>query len=129
MSEDLLTRIQREMHERLEGLRGAVDEHDRLAGDLRALDAGLIPAAGNARRGSVGCELPRARMVSPKVARLMHAPRRPSLERPGLARISTSERSLLEDDLAAGVDLFPGADPCLGIDGVDVEAERYERSL
>jgi hypothetical protein len=31
--------------------------------------------------------------------------------------------------LAAGVDLFPGGDPCLGLEEVDMEAERYERSL
>jgi hypothetical protein len=54
--EDLLSRIRRETNERLEELRGAVDE-------------------------------PR-RMVSSKVARLMHAPRRPALERSGIARVS-----------------------------------------
>jgi hypothetical protein len=54
--EDLLSGIRREMHERLEELRSAVDE------------PGL--------------------MVSSKVARLMHAPRRPTLERSGIARVS-----------------------------------------
>jgi hypothetical protein len=39
MTDDLLRRIEREMDERLEELSGAVDEHDRLAGELRALDA------------------------------------------------------------------------------------------
>jgi hypothetical protein len=37
MDEDLLTKIQRETHERLQVLQGAVDEHDRLQADLRAL--------------------------------------------------------------------------------------------
>jgi hypothetical protein len=36
--EDLLTRIQRETHERLCELREAVDEHDRLQADLSVLD-------------------------------------------------------------------------------------------
>lgn len=35
----------------------------------------------------------------------------------------------VEDDLAAGIDLFPGTDPHFGLDEVDVEAEVYERSL
>ena len=38
MAEDLLTRIQRETHERLRELQGAVDEHERLRGELRVLD-------------------------------------------------------------------------------------------
>ena len=38
MDEDLLTRIQRETHERLRELRKAVDEHDRLQADLSVLD-------------------------------------------------------------------------------------------
>lgn len=127
MSEDLLRRIQQETHERLRELRSAVDEHDRLQGDLRALDPAPSPP-GDARRGSVGCA-PSAGTptVSPKFARLMRSPRRPLLERPGVVRVGAG--SSLEDDLAAGVDLFPGADPCLGLDDVDVEAERYERSL
>lgn len=36
--EDLLTRIQRETHERLHELRAAIDEHDRLQADLSRLD-------------------------------------------------------------------------------------------
>jgi hypothetical protein len=36
-AEDLLTRIKRETHERLEELRAAVEESDRLRGELRAL--------------------------------------------------------------------------------------------
>jgi hypothetical protein len=43
MAEDLLTRIQRELQERIEELRGAVEERDRLQADLRALEA--APAA------------------------------------------------------------------------------------
>jgi hypothetical protein len=67
MREDLLTRIQREMNERLQELRGAVDERDRLQADLRALKPPASP-----RRGSVGCEPPRTPVVSQKVLRLMH---------------------------------------------------------
>lgn len=79
--EDLLSRIGREMHERLEELRGAVDERDRLQADLRALDA--VPER------FVGSPEPLCRgLVSPKVAWLMHTPRRPALERPGIARVS-----------------------------------------
>jgi hypothetical protein len=43
MAEDLLTRIQRELQERIEKLHGAVEERDRLQADLNALDA--APAA------------------------------------------------------------------------------------
>jgi hypothetical protein len=68
-------------------------------------------------------------MVSSKVARLMCSPRRPGLEHSPIARVSTGAGCSLEDDIAAGVDLFPGVDPCLELDEVDVEAERYERSL
>jgi hypothetical protein len=45
MDEDLLTRIQRETHERLCELRGAVDEHDRLQADLTVLDTPPEPPA------------------------------------------------------------------------------------
>jgi hypothetical protein len=44
MAEDLLTRIQRELEERMEQLWGAMEERDRLQADLIALDA--APAAG-----------------------------------------------------------------------------------
>jgi hypothetical protein len=66
--------------------------------------------------------VPRTRMVSPKVARLMRAPRRPALERAGVARVGTWEGS------PAGDDPFPGVDP-RGNDEVDVEAEHYEHSF
>jgi hypothetical protein len=122
MTTDLLTRIQQETHERLRELRDAVDEHDRLQGELRTLDTTAEPpgdpwpAAGPepplAREMPVAVEpalapempvarepatnvvrLPvrrppvRTRMVSPKVARLMLAPRRPALERAGVVRV------------------------------------------
>ncbi len=132
MTEDLLTRIQRETHERLCELRGAVDEHDRLTAELSDLDltteppvdqemvtgpavvpgpavapeppvapelpvAPESPAApeavvdpepsANVVRLPARTKLPRARMVSPKVARLMRAPRRPALERSGVVRV------------------------------------------
>lgn len=154
MNEDLLMKIQREMDERLRELRGAVDEHERLAAELRALDAAPEPlvasqvpaspdidselpvALGVAPEPSVAPEpcanvvrlptvprLSRTRMVSPKVARLMGAPRRPALERSGVARVGAHNGSCPEDDL------FPGDDRVLGIDEVDTEAEVYERSL
>ncbi len=113
MAEDLLTRIQREMHERLQELRGAVDEHDRLAVDLRALEAAPGPPPANVVRLPVKRELPRTRMVSPKVARLMHTPRRPALERSGVVRVGAARLDCLPDDLA---------------DEIDAEAEVYERS-
>jgi len=118
MAEDLLTRIQRQLQERMAELRGAVEERDRLQADLRALEDGsaargdspttLDPAptsaapgpqpaapdpdsgtvAKNVLRLPVRREPARARVVSPKVARLMFAPRRPSLERSGIPRVS-----------------------------------------
>jgi hypothetical protein len=95
MAEDLLSRIQRQLQERLEELRGAVEERDRLQADLGALDANPSapmsdpdPVAKNVLRFPVRREPVRARVVSPKVARLMLAPRRPSLERSGIARVS-----------------------------------------
>lgn len=165
MSNDLLTRIQRETRERLRELRSAVDEHDRLQGDLRALqdasgssaesesrdgpqspvvldppiasrspalpDSLFVPESSPAKatRLSAVRLLPRTRIVSPKVARLMRSPRRPSLGRPDVPCVGAGARVALKDDLASGIDLFPGADPHLGLDEVDVEAERYERSL
>jgi hypothetical protein len=146
MAEDLLTRIQRQLQERMAELRGAVEERDRLQADLRALEdnstapgdsptapdpqpAALAPeptapapeapapeapapeapapeapapeapapepaapdpepVAKNVLRFPVRHEPARARVVSPKVARLMFAPRRPSLERSGIPRVN-----------------------------------------
>jgi hypothetical protein len=143
MTDDLLTRIQREMDERLRELRGAVDEHDRLAADLEALEAApgppvdpgppadpeppvvpeplvateapeaLEPPFANVVRLPVNRELPRTRTVSPKVARLMHAPRRPALERSGVVRVGATRLDSSREELA---------------DEVDAEAEVYERS-
>jgi len=150
MAEDLLIRIQLEMHERLEELRGAVDERDRLQADLRALDAGLKPAA-SVRRSSVGCEPERTPAVSPKVVRLMHAPRRPSLERPGAVRVGLAYvDSSPEADPSSDVDSSPEMDSSSDVDSssevdsspdvdfspevgpvgeVDVQAELYEHSI
>jgi hypothetical protein len=135
MAEDLLTRIQRQLQERMAELRGAVEERDRLQADLRALEDSSTapgdsltasdpqptalapepeapapepeapapepeapapepaapdpePVAKNVLRFPVRYEPARARVVSPKVARLMFAPRRPSLERSGIPRVS-----------------------------------------
>lgn len=159
MSEDLLTRIQCEMNERLRELRSAVDEHDRLVVDLKALPALSEPpvvvatvtgpaspvvlgsrdlpnspvlpksSPANVMRSPAVRPLSRTRMVSPKVARLMRAPRRASLERSDVHRACVGAGYSVEDDLATGIDLFPGADPHLRLDEVDVGAEFYERSL
>jgi hypothetical protein len=155
MDEDLLTKIQRETHERLRELRGAMDEHDRLQGELSALDAAPVspvglepPAALEAvPEQSVALDVeseppatpeavlepspvapepfanvvrlpvrhpPRMRMVSPKVARLMRAPRRPALERAGVVRVGAARLDTSPDEL---------------VDEVDAEAEVYERSM
>jgi hypothetical protein len=175
MSEDLLTRIQRETHERLRELRGAVDEHDRLQGELVALDVApeidpeprIVPeplaaldiepeasaapepapempiarevspepsATSDAESGSpvdpepsaTVVRLParphvsRTRIVSPKVARLMRAPRRPALERAGVMRVGVGGAGA-----SAGEDLWPRE---VG-EEIDAEAEIYERAL
>jgi len=56
------------------------------------------------------------RVVSPKVARLMIAPRRPALERSGIARVGgrADRIAVSPEDLA---------------DEFDPEAELYERSM
>jgi len=97
MPEDLLTRIQRETHERLCELRAPVDEHNRLQAELRALEtdpeppvdleslalpAAVLepsrtseplkapePSAHVVRLPVRSRAPPRTRMVSPKVAR------------------------------------------------------------
>jgi hypothetical protein len=119
MNDDLLTRIQREMDGRLEVLRGAVDEHDRLPADLRALQD--IPEPPVVREPSANVvrlparrPLSRTRMVSPKVARLMRAPRRPALERSGVVRVGAARLDASMDEPA---------------DEIDTEAELYEHSL
>jgi hypothetical protein len=119
MTEDLLTRIQRETHERLRELRGAVDEHDRLQGELGALEAvpepRVVPEPSvHVMRFPARRPLSRTRAVSPKVARLMHAPRRPALERSGVVRVG-----------AARLDCAPD-EP---VDEIDAEAELYEHSI
>jgi hypothetical protein len=120
MIEDLLTRIQRETHERLRELRHAVYEHDRLQGELGTLDAAPEPPAevpelpANVVRLPVRPRVSRTQMVSPKVARLMRAPRRPALERAGVVRVGAGR----VDSLAAETG-----------DEMDAEAEVYERSL
>jgi hypothetical protein len=128
MNEDLLTKIQREMNERLRELRGAVDEHDRLAVDLEALEAAPGPPVdpearvdqepaeplANVVRLPVRRTPPRTRMVSPKVARLMHAPRRPALERSGVERVGATRLGSSRDEPAGEI---------------DAEAEVYERAV
>ena len=81
MTEDLLTRIQRETHERLRELRGAVDEHDRLQAELRALDAPgpsakvALPAAPGDRSRAARC------------SRVAASPSSPSRPEPGRPRM------------------------------------------
>jgi hypothetical protein len=137
---DLLSRIQRELQERMETLHPAVAERDRLRVELSALDASpeplVVPEAcvpvqvdpepvvvsaasvsvdvgsesvavravalesplvrgpsADPGRFPVPRELPRRPAVSPKVARLMLAPRRPSLERAGIPRVGAGARA------------------------------------
>jgi hypothetical protein len=138
--DDLLAKIQRETQARLRELRDAVDEHDRLAAELRTLDAPPEPPAvskpptalqdvpkpnvvpkppaapeppANVVRLPARPKLPRTRTVSPKIARLMRAPRRPALERSGVVRVGAGR-----------------LDPSGGEPGeIDSEAALYERSL
>lgn len=114
-----------------------MDEHDRLAGELRALDMAAEPSADPeppvalnavpaplvAPEPSVNPEpsvdpepptnvvrlparrpLSRTRMVSPKVARLMHAPRRPALERAGVARVGAGRLASSLEELVDEID-------------------------
>jgi hypothetical protein len=148
MTEDLLTRIQCETHERLSELRGAVDEHDRLAAELRTLDTvpepsadlepvaalEVVPEIPVATESSVASASPAnvvrlparprvssAGMVSPKVARLMRAPRRPALERAGVVRVGSGRVG----SSAAADDLWPEEMR----EEVDAEAALFEHSL
>jgi hypothetical protein len=150
MTEDLLTSIQQQLEERIEELRGAVEEHDRLQADLDALgtEPTRLDANHEASNTEVVFELevdplaleaepvtqedepqPRenvlsfpvrqepapahARTVSPKVARLMFAPRRPSLERSGIPRVSES------------ADVSQGAP----VDEGEAQLELYEQAI
>jgi hypothetical protein len=117
MTDDLLTRIQREMHERLRELRRAVDERDQLAADLRALEAEHLPEASSPRLAP-GCEPSRTRAVSPKVVRLMSVPQRPPLER--------SRRPAAAQAGADRIDPFPEEGP---VEEIDADAECYEHSI
>ncbi len=121
MAHDLLSRIRGELQERMRALRPAVDECERLQNDLRALqDAPEPPAApepvlasespvvdepsASVTRLRPARTLPRTRMVSPKVARLMHTPRRPALERRGVVRVGAARLDCLPDDPADEID-------------------------
>jgi len=111
----------------MRALRPAVDEHDRLQDDLRALqDAPEPPApvdpepsaalelpvapepSASVTRLRVGRPPPRTRTVSPKVARLMHTPRRPALERFGVVRVGAARLDCIPDDLADEIDAEAG---------------------
>jgi hypothetical protein len=103
-TEDLLTRIKRETHERLEELHPAVDENERLRAELRALEAQPEMEASNPERVAEVLSFPtrpsRTPLVSPKITRLMRSRQGLSVERTG-----------------------PGL-----LDEVDVEVEHYERA-
>jgi hypothetical protein len=150
MAEDLLTRIQRELQERMEALRGTVAEHDRLQADLRALDSEPAPppepeppeksrpeatvicfparervrthaASRQAARPMAAAPRPaRERAVSPKVIRLMLAPRRPALERSGIARVTA--HGVLKRVAPIEVDE-------LDVQGDHTQAELYEHAI
>ena len=81
------------------------------------MEAEHRPEAGVRQGHALGCEPSGTRVVSPKVVRLTGAPRRPLLEcsrRSGAVRVRD------------GIDPFPEEGP---LDEIDVEAERYERSI
>ena len=89
----------------------------RRVGEVR--DAVLEPSPDTAPPANVvrlpaRPRLSRARMVSPKVARLMRAPRRPALERAGVVRVGAGRFDSSTDEM---------------VDEIDAEAEVYERSL
>jgi hypothetical protein len=88
----------------METLHPVLEERDRLRVELRALDAEPEPLAVpespvvrgpslDPGRFAVPREEPRRPAVSPKVARLMLAPRRPSLERAGVRRVGVGTRA------------------------------------
>jgi hypothetical protein len=97
MAEDLLTRIQRELQERATVL---CFPKKRKSARVR------LVSPSSARR----------RVVSPKVVRLMLAPRRAALERSGNARLSG--RTDHADASSEGL-----------VDEIDPQADLYERSL
>jgi hypothetical protein len=129
MTEDLLSRIRREMRERLEQLRGAVDERDRLQAELKALEAELraqpdrspvvelrpaadpqpvvelrppvvLQPAAELSHVAVLSEPPLPRLVSPKVLRLMCG--RSSFARPVSPRGSRHVNLAREEPVTLG---------------------------
>jgi hypothetical protein len=107
MADDLMTKIYREVAERMKELRGAVEERDRLQAELRELDAHRespvdleVPAqpvpevsvdtesSGTIIRFPPVRDRARRPLVSPKVVRLMLEPTRPALEGNGLDRVA-----------------------------------------
>jgi hypothetical protein len=123
MTEDLLSRIRREMRERLEQLRGAVDERDQLQAELRALEAELraqvdrSPAVDMRSQTDLRpvvelrpeaelshavalSEPPLPRLVSPKVLRLMCG--RSSFARPVSPRGSRHVNLAREEPVTLG---------------------------
>jgi hypothetical protein len=115
MTQDLLTKIRREMHEHMDQLRFAVEERDRLQAGLEALHAEPEPpAALNVDPGPsadlkpsaavlpfpVRREPARTPVVSPRAPRLISAPPRPARTRmvsPKILRLMlVPRRSALE---------------------------------
>jgi hypothetical protein len=107
MADDLLTKIHREVAERMEELRGAVEERERLQAELRELDAHPEPpvdleiptqrvpevsvdteSSGTIIRFPSPRDRVRRPLVSPKVARLMLEQRQPALEGDGLDQVA-----------------------------------------
>jgi hypothetical protein len=140
MDEDLLTRIQRETHERLRELREAVDEHDRLQADLSVLDkppelpTALEPIAALKAARDTDSELPLVPElpVAPKPStNVVRLPTRPRLPRtrmvsPKVARLMRApRRPALE---RAGV-VRVGAGRLDSSTEEPVDDEVYERSL
>jgi hypothetical protein len=134
MSEDLLTKIKRETHGRLETLRAAMEESDRLRVELRALEAQpeiprddldiedadpeIREAALDTEEIASGIE-EGAPEHSSNVIRLPAARpmKRTPLVSPKITRLMRSRQSLSIERSEAGL-----------LDEVDAETERYEQA-
>jgi hypothetical protein len=83
-----LAKIQQQIDALIEQLRGAFDKRDRLRADLFELNAHPAPPV-DLEPTAIIIPFPDRRepahppVVSPKIARVMRAPRRPGLERTG----------------------------------------------
>jgi hypothetical protein len=137
MTEDLLTSIEQQLEERIEQLRGAVDEHDRLQADLETLNAS--PVALNSDPEALD---PEALDISPEAldpepeehalsfpARHEHAGVRIRAVSPKVARLFASRRPLL-----GGADISPASEPAdlsaeVSVDEDEEQLVLYEHAI